>query len=272
MRLNPLRLWSVEFLLRWRRYMSLASVMRYRNYRIREAANSLNESSLLHFSMKQPISGELWLREVGTDISTFEEIVVNQVYGQLVHPTTKVNYIIDLGANIGLAARFFSTAYPDAKILCVEPSSSNVEILKRNTGSFELDGRVRILHAALWHSSSRVSVSGPPRRGEYNSIQVLERTEGAEESVAGLPMARIFAEAGFPHVDLLKVDVEGAEAHLFTGDTSWLNRVETLAVEFHGDSRTQCKFDEILGSSGFTIDDSDAHTVVARRTQRANAN
>lgn len=34
-------------------------------------------------------------------------------------------------------------------------------------------------------------------------------------------------------IDLLKIDIEGSEAALFSADTSWLSRVRNLCIELH---------------------------------------
>jgi methyltransferase FkbM-like protein len=46
-------------------------------------------------------------------------------------------------------------------------------------------------------------------------------------------VAELIERTGAATVGLVKLDVEGAELDLFTGDTSWLERVQALAVEFH---------------------------------------
>jgi hypothetical protein len=85
------------------------------------------------------------------------------------------------------------------------------------------------------------------------------------ETMQGFPINRIINDSGFERVDLMKVDIEGAEVELFTGDTDWLKKVGAVAIEFHHDSRAVSRFDEITGAYGFRIYDQDAHTVLAVR-------
>jgi hypothetical protein len=43
-------------------------------------------------------------------------------------------------------------------------------------------------------------------------------------------------ESGFERVSILKIDIEGAEAEVFAAECSWLERIDTLAIELHEDS------------------------------------
>ena len=61
-------------------------------------------------------------------------------------------------------------------------------------------------------------------------------------------MDSILTEHGIDEIDLLKVDIEGAESQLFgAGCESWLGRSKRIYMELHGDKRV----DEILKAHGF---------------------
>jgi len=52
--------------------------------------------------------------------------------------------------------------------------------------------------------------------------------------VRGITFAELVAENGIERVDLLKVDIEGAEKWLFNESADeWLPKVKTILVEFH---------------------------------------
>ena len=90
---------------------------------------------------------------------------------------------------------------------------------------------------------------------------------GAEagDAVPAYDMDELLRRSGFREVDLLKMDIEGAEKDLFIGNPSWLDRVNNMVIEFHGDSRQQCCFDEMIAARGFKIVDDNAHTVTVAR-------
>ena len=78
-------------------------------------------------------------------------------------------------------------------------------------------------------------------------------------------MAEIVAESTFDRIDILKIDIEGAEVQMFRSDLGWLDRVRSILIEFHGNSRAESKFDSIVKHHGFRIREEDWHTVVAVR-------
>lgn len=76
-------------------------------------------------------------------------------------------------------------------------------------------------------------------------------------------MQTIFERSGFDRIDLLKVDIEGAEVQLLQGAGDWLTKVNAIAIEFHGNSRAESGFDQL--TQGFRIADESPHTVLAIR-------
>jgi hypothetical protein len=87
--------------------------------------------------------------------------------------------------------------------------------------------------------------------------------------VQGFTMEEILASSAFQQVDLLKVDIEGAEVELFRNDLGWLDRVGAIAIEFHGRSRDESGFDQMLTEHGFKVCAEDSHTVLAIRDHKS---
>jgi hypothetical protein len=94
---------------------------------------------------------------------------------------------------------------------------------------------------------------------------VTVQETGCETGVEAVTMQDILSREHVKRVDLLKIDIEGAGVELFPGDVSWLDNVHAIAVEFHGDSRQQSQFDEIIARYGFRVAESGDHTTVAVR-------
>lgn len=259
--------WSLGFVRRNLPYMSVRSVLRYRRYVLDDETNTAAAGELLCLSMRRPFKGSVWLRKRGSDLDTYREIVANGSYRPVIERLGPVEFIIDLGANIGLASRFFAAAYPHARILCVEPDQGNVEVLRMNLGS-GVGERVKILRAAAWGEDRAVAVSRPPAPGQFDSITVQEVAEGTQNDVnvtAGLRLGEIILRSGFPRVDLLKIDIEGAEAQVLRGDLAWTSAVSGIAIEFHGDARQATQFDRRFSELGFRIEDLNSHTTLAVR-------
>jgi FkbM family methyltransferase len=268
MGLNLLNSWTLSFFRKWWRSMSLASIVRYRDYCVREAQGRWNPAEKLRLRMKSPIRGVIFLREVPSDLFTFGDVFEQDVYGVVLRHLPECSTIIDLGANIGLASLYLANAYPSARIFAVEPNRGNFELLKANLKDLIREGRCVPLQAAVWSVRRALTVDPRWLPDAYNGYRLLERPpyQDVADQVQGFTMEDILASSEFQQVDLLKVDIEGAEIELFRNDLSWLGRVRAIAIEFHGRSRDECGFDQILTAQRFKVCEEDSHTVLAVRS------
>jgi FkbM family methyltransferase len=253
--------------------MSLASIYRYRNYCLREAQGRSNPAGKLRLRLKSPVRGVVILREVSSDLYTFGDVFEQEVYRAVLRHLPECSTIVDLGANIGLASLYLASAYPSARIFAVEPNRDNFELLKTNLKDLIQKQRCVPVQAALWSTRKLLTVDPQWLPDAYNGFRLSEQPspQGTVDQVQGLTMEEILASSQFERVDLLKVDIEGAEVELFRNDIGWLGRVRAIAIEFHGRSREECGFDQILSEQGFKVCEEDAHTVLAIRSARATA-
>ncbi len=171
---------------------------------------------------------------IGTsDAETFKQIFVNQEYESPNLPKT-CRTIVDLGANIGLAAVLFGQKYPDARILSVEPEPGNYGLLVRNTAA--LGDRIGTRHAAVWTRNGSINLHTEDRQGaslDAWGVQVSE-TRQSEKVTECATLGAFLDQAGMDRVDILKVDIEGAELEVFShGVDDWLPRVDLIIIETH---------------------------------------
>jgi FkbM family methyltransferase len=270
MRLIPRQPWTLTFLREWRPYISFRSVLRLRDYELRSGRGRQAEGRILELSMKSPVQGKVFLREVGSDILTFDEVIKRQVYGNILSRLERCETVIDLGANIGLASLYFAGHYPSCQLFAVEPNPDTYRMLTANLRELVENGRCRTLKAAVWGSEKALIADHSQAPEHYSAFSTKEANpeESATETMSGLPIREIIKNSGFTKIDLLKVDIEGAEVELFKGDVGWLHSVNSIAIEFHGDSRNESKFDEIMRDYKFHIYDQDPHTVVVVRSEK----
>ena len=245
--------------------MSLRSVMQLRDYELRSAKGRLIEGGRLELRMKAPLQGTIFLREVGSDILTFNEVIKEQIYENILSYVGRCETVIDLGANIGLASLYFAHHFPTCRVLSVEPNPGSYQMLVTNLRGLIKKGRCKTLQAAVWGSETTL-VPGPLDELEHFSAFATREGIGAPPhsiEMQGLPMPTIVAHSGFERIDILKVDIEGAEIELFKGDLGWLTKVRSIAIEFHENSREVCAFDDVMQHYGFGVIDSGSHTVLA---------
>jgi len=74
--------------------------------------------------------------------------------------------------------------------------------------------------------------------GDAWAFQTKEVAAGTVGAIPAVGIADLLAELGRFHIDVLKIDVEGAEYHLFAhGLSEWIDKVSNLAVEVHESMR-----------------------------------
>jgi FkbM family methyltransferase len=198
----------------------------------------LAQSKLGWLACPSPISANFRLRSFGaapvqirshtTDVSVLSEIVVSKGYDALVrHPRGQPKLIVDLGANIGLVDRWFLTQYPGAEVIAVEPEPTNLATLRVNVAGLP----VKVVPAAIGLTERTVRLHTDA--GEHGFTMVGEPAAGkAYVEVPVVTMASILGDA--ETIDLLKVDIEGAEEELFSECSGWIGKVKMLLVECHG--------------------------------------
>ena len=166
-----------------------------------------------------------------------DSLVIHQVFAlreyEAVAAEPDVRFILDLGANIGCATFFFLHRYPEARAVVVEPDAGNMAVCRRNLAPF--GDRVRYVPAGVWSSSEPMIVErGTYRDGAEWSFQVRPAKADETPDFYAKTVGDLIAEAGFPRVDLLKMDIEAAEAEVFRGEADWLEKVRTMVIELHG--------------------------------------
>ncbi|HTO50084.1 MAG TPA: FkbM family methyltransferase [Burkholderiales bacterium] len=141
------------------------------------------------------------------------------------------NLILDLGANIGAAARYFAQAWPASHVVAVEPAADNFELLFENTQ--DLDNTTALLCGIA-------SVPGWLRIVDATAEKWTYRTERAQaqtpQAVRAVTVPELLGEyssdAGYDPF-IVKIDIEGAESELFSGNVDWIDRFPVLIIELH---------------------------------------
>jgi FkbM family methyltransferase len=195
------------------------------------------------------------IRRGTSDVSTFEQVFVEQEYEITLdfEPAT----IIDAGANIGLASVLFATRYPRARIIAIEPDPANFAMLERNIRAFP---NVTAVRAALWSRSGPLQVANPD--DEPWAFRVEEADGGGVDAVT---VEDVLGTLGTDRIDLLKMDIEGAETEVMAHSASWIDRVGVLIVELHGREAASTFF-QAVGGRGFETS-TQGENVVARRSR-----
>jgi FkbM family methyltransferase len=167
--------------------------------------------------------------------------------------------VFDLGANYGAFTLFAAEAAPDAAIVAVEPHPDALARLVRAVASNRLTDRTTCLGVAVaasdghrWMSSDDHDAG--PSRGIHPPGSTADRPHAVVPTTT-LPhlLERALGEAGAEAIDLLKMDVEGAEHEIVPDLTrSTLAPVRAVAMEYHPNAPRAPLF-AALESAGFRI-------------------
>jgi FkbM family methyltransferase len=169
----------------------------------------------------------LRLRADAVDRMVFEQVFLDEQYGA--HLNFEPSLIIDGGAHIGLASVFLARKFPKAVIYAIEPDEANFELLCRNVAQFP---RVIPIKAALWGAPSVLTISNPDSASW--AFRVTDQTNSAGPAVIGITLEELLAWSGARSIDILKLDVEGAELNIFsTARANWLARTRAIFIELH---------------------------------------
>jgi len=225
---------------RWLRTLHRRLGLKYRFDRWRRFVRrfGLRGAIQTHRRLRAPVGAVAEIRVPGlphlvavrtgtADVSTFEKVFVWGDY-ELEFPSD-VRTVIDAGANAGFSAVFFACRFPQARIIAVEPQGENFRLLQRNVASYP---NVTPVEAAVWSHDTVLALANPADR--VDSYRYAPAADG--ESVQALGVQSLLNRFGIDTVDVLKVDVEGAEAELFADRPSWVHCVRMFVVELHGDA------------------------------------
>jgi FkbM family methyltransferase len=148
---------------------------------------------------------ELWVSEF-TDLHVIREAFGDHVYALPEHVEPRT--IVDLGANIGASVLWFHRRFPNAEIHAVEPDRRALEKLRRNVAGLP---RVTVHHAAVAGEGGERTFYQADRA--WSSSLVQEAASGGRPmTVTALALPALLRDrVGRERVDLLKLDIEGAE-------------------------------------------------------------
>lgn len=169
----------------------------------------------------------LIIRKGTTDRDVFKAIFVRGEFHLPVSITPRL--IIDAGAYTGLSTLYYAQTYPSAKIIAIEPESSNFSVLEKHTKHF---ANIVRLHAGLWDKHAHLKIVD---RGSGNwGFGITEVPQDEPFDIQAVTIESVLALSGCEKIDILKLDIEGSEKQLFSQNyESWLSKVNIIVVELH---------------------------------------
>jgi len=143
--------------------------------------------------------------------------------------------ILDIGANIGVVSRYLAYRFPHATLHCFEPIPGNYRMLERN-----LEGARATVHPyGLGAKSGKFKFDVPPgwqsNPGSFSLARSMTPSGAAVEAEVRA-VGEVLPALGGAAIDLIKIDVEGAERDILDAfPDEVLARTTWIYGELHHD-------------------------------------
>jgi FkbM family methyltransferase len=181
----------------------------------------------LHFRFRVPDAFSfLW---------QFKEIFVEEAYH--FKASSPQPLIYDCGANVGTSCAYFKQLYPNARIKAFEADPNIAAYLQQNLERNGLQN-VEVIAQAVWTDNNGIEMGleGADSGSVYGA--------GKKVRIPSVRLRDLLAQEA--KVDMLKIDIEGAETAVLADCRDVLSRVQHLFVEYHAYLGQTQDLDEIL--------------------------
>jgi FkbM family methyltransferase len=167
-----------------------------------------------------------------SDFSVFLQVFFEEQYAPVISLCNlnqiKVTHILDLGANVGFTSIYFARHFSDAQIFAVEPDLNNFKYLKKNSQNLR---QIYCKKAAVWAYRTKLNPTFEEQSDWGKTF--IEDEALKPESIDALSITDLLSEFDITALDILKIDIEGAEKQIFENNLAFLKIVKVIAIEIH---------------------------------------
>ncbi|TQV95449.1 FkbM family methyltransferase [Cordyceps javanica] len=200
----------------------------------------------------------------------YKEIFVDKCYDIASFPDDA--FFVDAGGNIGLFSLFMKKKYPASVILAFEPAPATFSTFQRNMELHNISG-VQAYQCGLGRENANMALTFFPKMPGNSTLYSEDKSNQMKSIDEEHPIAKLMQETEkvkvdikrlsdvlsqvpeLKRIDLLKVDVEGAELDVLRGldDRHWslVNNVVVELCDSKGDFNIA---KALLESKGFAVE------------------
>lgn len=159
-----------------------------------------------------------------------QEIYINDVYGKYLRGKKDLT-IIDCGGNIGVTSMYFSQFAK--QVYTLEPAKVHCETFMKNMNGNNIKN-VTLIQKALSHKNGTERFYHSDNQTMY-SLNAAVNNKNEYEEVTTITLDTLFKEMKLNHVDLMKIDTEGAELEILCseGFAKVSDKIDLIIGEWH---------------------------------------
>jgi FkbM family methyltransferase len=152
---------------------------------------------------------------------------------QIVELARKGGLLVDVGANMGYFSLLWAGANSSGCVIAFEAAPRNITLIENNVSQNRLPHRVTVVRKAAGKHSGTIAFDvGPVGQTGWGGISTA-----ASSNTIDVPLVRLDQELTDAPIDVLKIDVEGADTWVLFGCEALLRkkRIGTIFFEQHRD-------------------------------------
>lgn len=173
-------------------------------------------------------NNDVEIRKSYSDLPIFYQVFAELQYDINYNLNFSPVNIIDCGANVGYASLYFAANFKEANIIAIEPQTDNFTQLKKNVKNYT---NITPVNAAIWHHNSSLSIKN---ENETSASFEVGENVNSESNLAGITIKKLMDSYNMPIIDIIKIDIEGAEYNLFENNPhEWLLKTKCIIIELH---------------------------------------
>jgi FkbM family methyltransferase len=206
------------------RILTLESRLRYRGWQLLGRGFPVKLETLYGERFELRGSPKKTAKCLNNDYGVAWEIFINNVYEEALKlASSRVDYVVDIGSNVGYSIIRWMAAFPNAKILGYEPHPANFCQAVHNIQMNPCFERVELINGGAGSSDRIIYLSDAGA-----SSRIVESNHGINAAIID-----VFPRLMTQRIDLMKLDAEGAEYELLADPRMNLLDVRALIMEWH---------------------------------------
>lgn len=186
------------------------------------------------------------------DMSAIDETLMRGEYSFILPALQSMDspIIVDIGMNVGDFAVMALACNPHSNIIGIEAHPDTAKIAEKNASLNNQKSWV-VYNRAAWKNCETIYLETGAA-----SVSTKISTSG-KLGVQGIDMPSLFKILPHEKIDIMKIDIEGAEEEFLCSYPEWLSHIQHLIVEIHPLACDEAKIRNVLNQYFSQVDDID---------------